>query len=140
MGVVSDVQSYLETQGLIGGSTGWASIRRRILDGGGDLDKIVSIKEDGGGGSPEIKASSGIGDAAIGKPGVLITVRAEANDGDASQAKAAAIFSALHSQSGSIGSGSYLVIQARTPEPVFVGFDERQRPLHTIGFVLMKLL
>lgn len=139
MGAVADVQAYLETQTIIGGSTGWASIRRRIHDGDGTLDKIVAIAEDGGVAS-EVPASSGVGDAAIARPAVHITVRAEEWDGDASEAKAQAIFDALNGLSGTIGSGEYLVVNARTSEPVFVGFDDRERPLHTIGFVLMKLL
>ena len=139
MGAVADVQTYLEAQGLIGGSSGWTSLRRIITDGDGDLDKLVSIAEDGGE-TPEIKASSGIGDAAIGKPAVLITVRGEPYEGDAAQAKAAAIVLALSGLTGTVGAGSYLVINARTTEPVFVGYDERMRPHHTIGFVLMRLL
>ena len=140
MGVVADVQTYLEAQGIIGGVTGWKSLRRAIVDGPGDLpsdfDQMVSIREDGGF-AAEVKAAQGIGDAAIGRPAVLVTVRAKKADGDASGAKAQEIFSALNSLIGTIGDGSYLVVNARTSEPVFVGFDERGRPLHTIGFVLM---
>jgi hypothetical protein len=139
MGAVLDAQAYLEAEGIIGGSTGWTSLRRRIHDGDGRLNKIVAIGEDGGD-AAEVKASAGIGDAAIGKPAVLITVRAEEYDGDASSTKAAEIFTALNGLSGTIGSNDYLVVHARTSEPVFVGYDERERPLHTISFVFMKLL
>jgi hypothetical protein len=139
MGAVADVQSYLETQGIIGGSTGWVSSRRRLHDGDGSLDKIVVVTEDGGG-TPEFKASSGLGDAAIKRPAVQVMVRGEEWDSDASLAKAQAIFTALHSVTGTIGAGSYLGVHARTSEPIFAGFDERGRPLHTISFVLVKLL
>ena len=141
MGVVADVQTYLEAQGIIGGATGWKSLRRAIVDGPGDdsFDQLVSIREDGGF-AAEVKAAEGIGDAAIGRPAVLLTVRAKKADGDASGAKAQEIFSALNSFIGTMGVGYYLVVNARTSGPVFAGFDERGRPLHTIGFVLMMSL
>ena len=138
MGVVADVQTYLEAQGIIGGVTGWKSMRRAIVDGPGDdtFDQLVSIREDGGF-AAEVKAAQGLGDAAIGRPAVHITVRAKKAKSSASEAKAAEVFSALNSFIGTMGESSYLVVNARTSCPVFVGFDERGRPLHTIGFVLM---
>lgn len=136
MGAVSDVQTYLEAQDIIGGSTGWTSVRRRMHEA---ADKMVVLTEDGGA-APEIQAATGLGDAALKDPGVQIMVRAEEWDGDAALAKAQAIFDALHGLSGTVGSGSYLRIKAMTSEPLFAGYDDRGRPIHTIAFRLMSLV
>jgi hypothetical protein len=100
------------------------------------------VSEDGGV-SPEIRESAGIGDSALEDPGVMVTVRAKAWDGDASRAKADAILSALHGQRNIVlfaGSDTYLRIRAQTPEPIFAGFDDQGRPLHTISFRMLRLV
>lgn len=137
MGFVSDVQSYLEAEGIIGGATGWASLRRRVLD---DVDKIVVFTEDGGS-EPEQPAAEGMGDNATVDPSVQVYVRGGPWDGDSGVAKAAAIFDALHGQrDATIGSSKYIRVQARTSEPIFLGFDERGRPELTISFRGRKLI
>lgn len=137
MPVVEEVYDYLEAQGLAGGSTEWGLIRRLLDDGD---DQVVVVQEDGGPRS-EMPADAGIGDAALGDVGVLITVRGAASDSDASLGKAAAIRSALHGLRGIYlvsGGELYLGVRALTPEPVFAGFDETKRPIHTIGFRFLK--
>ena len=137
MGFVSDVQTYLEAEGVVGGSSGWTSLRRRILD---DVDKIVVFSEDGGL-EPEQPAAEGIGDNATTDPAVLVYVRGGPWDGDSASTKALAIFDALHGQrNAAIGASTYIRVQARTSEPVFLGFDERGRPELTISFRGRKLL
>jgi hypothetical protein len=141
MGVVDDLYTYIGAQNLAGGSTGWQLLRRRMLDPeSGGVDQQVTISEDGGE-APEIKANNGIGDSALSNPGALITVRAAAWDSDASFAKAAAILAALHGQLSSslVGSGTvYFRVRTLTSEPVFAGFDDQGRPIHTIGLRLLR--
>lgn len=135
MGVVSDVQTYLEDQNLIGGATGWASFRRRVND---SQDKQVVLSEDGGP-APEFPADSGLGSGSVADPGVQVFVRGEPWDGDASQAKAEAIRGALHGLVDTTIDGTrYIRIRAMTPEPIFIGFDDVGRPEHTIAFRLMR--
>lgn len=135
MGVVDDVQTRLEDQGLIGGSTDWASFRRRLSD---DSDRQVVITEDGGP-SPEFPAASGLGSSAVADPGVQVLVRGLPWDSDASQAKAEAIRADLHGLVDiTINGTRYIRIRALTPEPIFVGFDDNGRPQHTIAFRLMR--
>lgn len=137
MGFVSDVQTFLQNEGLIGGATGWTSLRRRILD---DVDQIVVFSEDGGL-EPEQPAAEGIGDNATTDPAVQIYVRGRPWDGDSASAKALAIFDKLQGQRDAvIGSSRYIRIQARTSEPTFLGFDERGRPELTISFRGRKLI
>lgn len=138
MGAVSDVYAYLGAQGIAGGSTGWSLLRRQVSDAAGVLDQLVVVSDDGGA-TPEMAAAVGIGDAAFGDAGVLITVRAGEHDGDASQAKAEEILAALHGQFGVlIGSTTYLRVRALTAEPTFAGFDDRGRPLHTLGVRMLR--
>jgi len=137
MGVVSDVQSFLEAEGLVGGSSGWASLRRRVLD---DVDKIVVFSEDGGS-EPEQPAAAGIGDNATTDPTVQVYLRGAPWDGDSASAKASAIFDKLQGQRDAvIGGNTYIRVQARTSAPIFLGFDERGRPELTISFRCRKLL
>ncbi len=142
MSAVDDVFTYLGPspgQGLAGGATGWALVRRRMGDPPTFADQAVVVAEDGGP-TPEIKAASGIGAAAVQDPGVLVTVRAGAWDGDASKVKAAAILAALHGKLNIqlvSGGTTYYRVRAMTPEPIFAGFDETGRPRHTIAFRLL---
>ena len=139
MGVVDDVTTFLAAQGLVGGATGWQCFRRRMTDQPA-IDQAVVVSEDGGS-MFELKASEGIGDSALADPGVLVSVRAKQWDGDASYAKAAAIIAALHSKFSQalVGSGTvYFRIRAMTAEPVFTGYDDQGRPIHTVSFRLLK--
>lgn len=136
MGVVSDMSTYLEAQGLAGGSTGWDLIRRRVMDEPED-NQLVVLTEDGGA-APEISEAFGIGDSALKDPGVQVLVRGNPWDGDSSLAKAVEILDALHGLRDTlIGATTYLRVRSQTAEPVFVGFDERSRPQHTLSFLLL---
>lgn len=147
MGVVDDVVAYLTAQGLVGGNTGWPVLRRHMTDqpltvGGAVPDQLVVVAEDGGT-APEMKASFGIGDAAIEDPAVLVTVRGAAWDGDGTYAKAAGILAALHGLRGVqlVASGTtYLRTRAQTPEPIFAGFDDAGRPRHTLSVMFMRFV
>lgn len=140
MSAVDDVYTYLETQGIAGGSTGWDLLRRRVMDSPA-ADKLIVLTEDGGA-QPEISEDSGIGDAAVQDAGVLVNVRAAAWDGDASREKADEILQALHGLRnealGGSGADVYLRVRAMTAEPVFAGFDDQGRPHHTVGLRLLK--
>lgn len=141
MAAVDDVFTFLTDQGLGGGATGWDLIRRRIMDSPAS-DQLIVITEDGGS-QPEMKAAAGIGDSALSDPGVMITVRAKAWESDTSLAKAAAIQAALHSRLSQtlVASGTvYFRVRSQTSEPVFAGFDDQNRPIHTISFRLLKLV
>lgn len=134
---VNDVFDYLVAQNLGGGSTQWSIVRRKLMDAPA-LDQLIVVSEDGG--TVETPAAAGIGSAPLADKGVLITVRAKADDSDVSFQKANAILVALHGLRGvELVSGGvlYFGIRAMTPEPVFAGFDDRGRPLHTIAFRLL---
>jgi hypothetical protein len=132
MGLVEDMQAFLDDAGLAGDSvSGWPSVRRRLHD---ESDQLVVITEDGGT-APEIPAAAGLGSAALKDPAVQVRVRAAPWDGDASLAKAQAIMDALHGQlEVDMGEGHYLRVVAQSAAPVFIGYDERSRPEHTISF------
>ena len=137
MGVVADVYSYLEAQGLAGGSTDWALVRRRLVDDPA-VDQLVVLTEDGGL-APEIAESSGIGDSALQDTGIQVMVRAGPWDGDAGAAKAQEILDALHGlRDTTLGATTYRRVRAQTPEPIFLGFDDRGRPRHTMSFYLLS--
>lgn len=132
---VDDVFAYLTAQNLF--QSPWQGVKRRMLD---SPDAVVVIQEDGGSIS-EQSSSAGIGDSALKNPGVLVTVRGIAWDGNASFAKAQAIRTALHGlrSISLVASGDiYFGISALTPEPIFVGFDGNGRPIHTISFRLLR--
>jgi hypothetical protein len=134
---VQDVYDYLVAQSLAGGATGWTLLRRKITDAVGATNKLVVVSEDGGP-QPEIHAAAGIGDASVGDRGVLVTVRAAPNDGDASLAKAEAIRVALHGRRNiAVGSTTYVRVVALTPEPTWAGYDDQERPLHTVALRLL---
>ena len=137
MGAVQDVYDYLEAQGVAGGSTGWTLLRRRMMDDPAE-DQAVVVSEDGGL-VPEIFETFGIGDSALKDIAILVTVRAAPWQTDDSHAKADDIYDALHGLLHTVvGATTYLRIRAQTPEPVFSGYgDDRGRPRHTIGFMLL---
>lgn len=135
MGLVSDVQTYLVAQGLVDGTTGWPSKRRHVSDHDTESAQLVVVTEDGGP-VPTHDAASGLGSAATRVPGVQVFVRGEPFEGDEAFAKAQAIYDALHSLKGTaVGASTYVAVQARTPEPVFIGYDDKQRPQFTISFL-----
>ena len=137
MGVVADVYSYLEAQGLAGGSTDWTLLRRRLVDDPAS-DQIVVLTEDGGL-APECGATEGIGDSALQDVGIQVAVRAGPWDGDAGAAKAQEILTALHGlRDTTLGSHTYRRVRAQTPEPIFLGFDARGRPRHTLSLYLLR--
>jgi hypothetical protein len=143
MGAVDDVQAYLEAHALAGSGTGWDVLRRAQLDPkqGTQLpigDQLVVLTEDGGQ-PPEIPSADGIGDSAEADVGVQVLVRGGAYDSDATRDKAEAIRSALHGLlGGAVGATTYLRVRALTPEPVFLGFDDRGRPRHSVSLRLLR--
>lgn len=135
MGAVTDVQTYLEAESLIGGGTGWPSSQRLMHD---DSDRLVVISEDGGS-SPELGAAEGVGEVPEADVGVHFMVRAAPMDSEASFGQALAILSALHGlKHASIGGQTYIRARAVTGEPIFVGYDDRRRPIHTVAFRLKR--
>ena len=138
MSAVDDVYAYLIDQGIAGGSTAWSLARRRLMDAPAE-DQIVVLMEDGGT-APEIPTDEGLGDSALQDAGVHATVRAGAWDSDASVAKAIEIYDALHGLLDTeVGSTTYMRVRARTAEPVFLDFDDKGRPRHTVAFLLLAL-
>lgn len=141
MPAVDDVFAFLANQNIAGGATGWSLLRRKIMDGTGVNDQLVVVSEDGGS-TPEIHAASGMGDSALADPGVIVTVRAKKDESDASLTKANEVLAALHGRLSQtlVSSGTvYFRVRAQTAEPVFAGYDDQGRPMHTIAFRLLKL-
>jgi hypothetical protein len=138
---VDDVFEYIKAQNIAGGGSGWTLLRRRITDT--TVDQTVVVTEDGGN-PPEIPQASGIGDSALEDPGVMVTVRGKAWDSDASRDKADDVLLALHGKIGIVLSppngDTYLRIRAQTPAPIFAGYDDQGRPLHTISFRMLRLV
>lgn len=136
MSVVEDVQGYLVAEGLVDGVTSWPSCRRMVHD---DSDALVVITEDGGP-QPEIPAAQGVGSAALAELGVQVLVRGNPGDSDEASAKALAIHRLLHGLRGSdLNDLGYRKIRAMTAGPVFIGFDETNRPQFTSSFLLSLL-
>lgn len=134
MGAVQDLQTRFQNQSLMDGSTGWTSVRRRIHDDAGD--QIVVLTEDGGP-TPEVSRASGMGDKALKSPAVQVLVRGNPWDGDGSESKAQALYDDVHGlNSTAINGTTYLSVRARTPHPIFAGYDDNGRPQHTISFVM----
>ena len=139
MSVVEDLYEYLVGEGVAAGSTGWTILRRRIMDAPAG-DQLIVLTEDGGA-LPAIPAEEGIGASAESDPAVQVRVRAKAWDGDASAAKAGEIFTLLHGKRNLIMNGNlYLRVRAQTAQPVFMGFDSKSRPEHTISFQFLTSL
>lgn len=136
MGAVNDVRLYLIAQEIIEADTEYSGSMREFHD---NTDKLVVISEDGGD-PPDMPATAGLGSAPFAFAGVLVTVRAVAAASNESYSKADEILRALHGLRAVqlVGGGVlYYGIRAMTPEPVFAGFDERGRPLHTVAFRLL---
>lgn len=133
MNGVQDVYDFILAEGLAGGATGWALVRRNIEDHPGD--QLVGVTEDGGS-PPEM------GSAAVREPGVQVRVRGAANDGDGVQAKAEAIFSALHGLANavSVGGGTYLRVEAMTSGPVMFRDDKKRWNATTTYMLLGELV
>jgi hypothetical protein len=139
--VVADVATFIEDAGVAGGSTAWKLFRRRMADQGMG-DKIVVVSEDGGM-APEFPSVVGIGDSALEDPAVLVTVRGSVNDSDATEQKAMEVYELLHGRrdvqlTTESNATTYYRVKARTPGPVFAGFDERGRPIHTVSFQCLR--
>jgi hypothetical protein len=133
MSAVADVVAYLVDEGVAGGSTGWPIFRRRLND---TSDRQIVVTEDGGL-PPLIRPEEGLGSSSHRDVAVLVTVRGEQWDSDSTEAKASEIFSELHGLLAvTLGGTEYLRVAAQTASPVFAGFDETGRPVHTIGFRL----
>jgi hypothetical protein len=133
MSAVADVQAYLESGGLIGESTEWPSVRRRVHD---NSDRLVILTEDGGT-PPPLYATQGLGESSSATVGVQVRVRGAPWLSDEALALGRAITAALHSLAGiAIGSQTYEVVTALTADPVFIGFDEKGRPEFTMSFRL----
>lgn len=133
MSTVANVQSYLVQAGLIDGSTDWPSVRRRVFD---DLGaKLVVLTEDGGG-APSLQAPQGMmGDAALADPAVQVLVRGDPWRSDEAQDQALAIQRVLHGQREVLmGDVIYLRVLAQSSEPIFIGFDENNRPMFTQSY------
>lgn len=136
MGIVTDVQDFLENESLIGGGTGWVSVQRLLHDDEGD--RIVVISEDGGP-LPEVPSAGGVGEAALADVGVHFMVRAGPEDSEASFDMAQAILDALHGTiHATLNGQEYIRGRALTGEPIFAGFDDRRRPTHTIAFRFLR--
>ena len=135
MSLLMDLSAYLVAQTLAGGSTGWNLVRRRIVDEP-DADQLIVLNEDGG--STEVPAVRGVGDAAMHDIGVQCLVRGPVGDSDASLTRAELLREHFHGKLNLTMNGHvYLRAMARTPEPLFIGFDERSRPQHTISFLFL---
>ncbi len=130
---VQDVYDHLRTEEIVDGSTGWQASRRRVHD---EQDRIVVITEDGGG-AADLPVAEGLGEVAFTDPAVQVLVRAEAWDSDVAKLKAQEIYDDLHGKRGElVGSTTYLRVRAQTSEPLFVGFDETNRPFFTTSFLM----
>lgn len=135
MGAVEDVQDDLQAAGIVDGSTGWKSTRRAERDAGGNQQVIIS--EDGGP-DPEMKTTEGIGSAAVVDEQVQVRVRGDPWDSDATLAKAEEIFDRLHGRlSETVGGTTYHRVRAQS-RPVLAGFDDDDRPSHTITFLMLR--
>ena len=137
MGAADDVQAYLAANSLVDGGTGWPSVLRRVHD---ETAKLVIITEDGGP-VPQIPRAQGIGDVAMGEPGVQIMVRGEPWKSQDTMDQGQAILDLLHGLAGeTIGSTDYIGVYSQTPEPIFLGFDEKHRPRCTVNVRMKHLL
>jgi hypothetical protein len=130
---VTNVQQYLTELGLVDGSTVWPSVKRRLFDEIGD--KCVVLTEDGGR-APQLPSDPGTaGDTAIMDPAVQILVRAGPWESDVAMDQARAIMDVLHGKLGiDIGDRYYLRVAAQSSEPIFIGFDGKNRPQFTQSF------
>lgn len=131
MGVVDDVRAFLQSEGLIDGSTGWESHPRYMPD---DQDKVVAIFEDGGP-APDPVADAGIGADASQYSGAQIRVRDAEYQHDTAYAKAKTILDKLHAVPGgqAMGSGLYEGVFAATSEPIGPMYDDQRRPVYTVN-------
>lgn len=129
MGLVEDVQSYLEDQGLT--DDDWPSAWLRH----DESDQLVLITADGGP-QMEVPAAEGLGSAALMRPAVLVTVRGEHRDAYAPYEKILAIRDALHGLTDvTMGSTRYMLVRARVPEPAGPMLDDSGRPEYTMSFI-----
>lgn len=134
--VAADVRAHLVAQAIVDGGTGWTSVLRRVHD---EATKLVVVTEDGGR-SPELPASSGVGEAAARDLGVQVRVLGPKWDGDATEVKAQEIFDALHGLLSTVlGAQLYLRVRALS-EPTFLGYDETGRPDITASYRLYRFI
>lgn len=127
--LAADVRAYLEAQSLVGQGTNWPSTIGGFND---ESDRLVQIAEDAGP-APEVYAASGMGDAARAFPTVLVTVRGEPHQRTETRSQAAAIYDALHSLGGTVGSSEYMQVRARASAFALV-YDDRRRPRYSMSY------
>lgn len=129
-----DVYTHIASQNLAGGATGWGLSRRNVIP---EPHALVVVSEDGG--LPaEVHQDEGVGDAAQMSPVVQIRTRGEPQRSDAPADKALAIRDELVGARRMFNGTPYMRVTALTPEPVYIGLDEKARPEFTISFRCLR--
>lgn len=130
MSAVSDLQDFLLAEGLVNdaGQGAWPTFRRRVTDASGD--QLVVLTEDGGPQPPVGSAEETLQ--------VQVLVRGRPNDGDSVEAKIAAIYDAVHGQTGVVmGETRYIGVVALSAQPAAFS-DDKGRWNMTISFAMTR--
>lgn len=133
--LITDVLSYLEDQGLIGGATGWTGAAGYLPP---SPDQIIAVFETPGL-EPET-APGGSSETEYDLPGFQVRGRGSVFGYAALRDKMGAVFRALHDSDLAPASGDpqYVFVQAVQSGPLPMGLDEVNRPGLTWNFVAMR--
>lgn len=130
--LLNDVLSFLESEGLINGGTGWTGYASFLPT---SPDQAVAIFETGGL-PPEI-IREGSDEIEYDDPGFQIRVRGARDDYLGMRNKIYAIYEALHGVD--MDNGNYVLVQAVQSSLLPLGLDGNNRPEATWNFLAMKV-
>jgi hypothetical protein len=116
MTILDEIGAHLASLLLVDGSTGWTLCKAFLP---ASPDKVVLLSELGGL-TPEQRVQ-------MDHPEVQVRVRGERLGYSVARTKMQAIYSALHTYSGTLSGARYASIEA-VQSPLGLGFDDNERP------------
>lgn len=129
--LLKDVLDFLEEEGLIGGSTGWARAAGFLPP---TPNKVIVVYESSG--EPPELLSQGNNPLDYDRPAFQVRGRGDVHGYEALREKMGAIFRALHGSqlSPATGDPEYVGIWGIQSGPLPLGLDENSRPELTWNF------
>jgi len=120
MSLLDDIGSYLTTNSIVGGATGW-TLRKSVITPA--PDQTVAILETS---SPNIQQFS----TPTGELNFQVLIRGAKHEYDTARTKAEGIFSSLNQATIS----GYVYVFALTSAPIPLGYDNNLRPMLSWNF------
>lgn len=130
MAFLDEIATHLESEGVVGGATGWTVYKAFLPDTPNQAVALFLTS----GEEPYVKKSSA--ETAYDRPGLQVRVRGGVRDFEGAIAKIQEVFEALHANEPTPGSGDKTIIYlyGTNSAPLPLGLDENDRPGYTWNF------